>query len=109
MIMIGIVTLFATIQKVRKVIIMFDIFTKLHNYIIDKKMWIKKTELGGLFSVAFAVVAIMFFLINTLEFLNGNIFEDKALVPTITMEKLDSVNAKDFIISLSLRNYGGEC
>jgi hypothetical protein len=69
------------IKKARDKLDIFDIFNVNHNHIVDDPMQLKRTTLGGLFTILFIVSAAVLILISLLLFFMDNIVENKALIP----------------------------
>jgi hypothetical protein len=64
-----------------------DIFIFLHNHFITEAMYIKKTFIGGLFSVVYMTLASIFISSFTIGYLYNNISEFKLLIPLVTLER----------------------
>jgi hypothetical protein len=63
-----------------------DIFIYLHNHFLGQPMFIKKTFIGGLFSIGFLAFAISLISRLSINYLHQNIIETKMLVPLVTLE-----------------------
>jgi hypothetical protein len=66
---------------------MIDIFSKHHNYEQDKPMTIKKTLIGGIFTMAFMFYALGIIFNVFLSYGLDNIRETKGLVPLVALEQ----------------------
>lgn len=64
-----------------------DIFIYLHNHFLGQPMFIKKTYIGGLFSIGFLAFAVSVISKLSINYLHQNIIETKMLVPLVTLEK----------------------
>jgi hypothetical protein len=64
-----------------------DLYNKLHNHFVDEPMYVRDTTLGGLFSVLFVLVALIFIFTSVTNYSRDNIEESKALVPMITLDE----------------------
>lgn len=73
--------------KTRKFATELDIYSVQHNYEDNKPMYIRKTILGGLFSIAFMFAAISILFKLSLNYALNNIDEKKALVPLVALEQ----------------------
>jgi hypothetical protein len=64
----------------------FDMYSLQHNYEENKPMYIRRTVIGGMFSLAFICLAISIIFSTSLSYGLNNIVETKGLVPIITLE-----------------------
>lgn len=88
----------------------FDMYSTIHNYIINEPMFVRKNKLGGLFSLIFFIAALLFIFITVISFIADNIYEDKALVPLIILEQeYTKITASQIVISTTLENFGATC
>jgi hypothetical protein len=88
MISIGIVIiLFFLVSREFKWFAKIDLYNKLHNHFVDEPMYVRDTALGGLFSVLFSLVALIFIFTALTNYSLDNIAETKALVPMITLDE----------------------
>jgi hypothetical protein len=93
-------------------LIKVDLFDEKHNYLTeltDEIMYLRKTPIGGLFSVLFLLAAVAFIVISVITFSLDNIVEQKALVPLVSLEEDYSQFKGDFNITTEFGSYGGQC
>jgi hypothetical protein len=64
-----------------------DLYNKKHNHFVDEPMYVRKTGLGGLFSVLFILVVMIFIATTLITYSLNNIEESKALVPIVTLDE----------------------
>jgi hypothetical protein len=91
-----------------------DLYSKLHSHFVDEPMVVRVTPLGGLFSVLFVLVALIFIYSTLIVFILDNIAETKALVPMVTLEEdFEKVMRRqisaDLTVNLRLDNYRSVC
>jgi hypothetical protein len=86
-----------------------DIFAKAHNHFVGEAMFIRKTALGGLFSVLFMLLAAMFLSASFATFILDNIVETKALVPLVALEKSYPEFTSNLNITAEFGNFHGPC
>jgi hypothetical protein len=98
-------------SNVLKTLIKIDLFNEKHNYLTDlpEIMYLRKTPIGGLFSVLFLIAAVAFIVISVITFSLDNIVEQKALVPLVSLEEDYSQFKGDFNITAEFGSYGGHC
>ncbi|OMJ73408.1 hypothetical protein SteCoe_27920 [Stentor coeruleus] len=73
-------------EKLRKILIFFDIYTDKHNHELLAPMTLKKNTIGGIFSVLFIVVAIVFIGSAIIDFQMSSIQESKSIIPLTLFE-----------------------
>ena len=71
----------AIVVKVRQYVKLFDIYTEDHNYIKKTYMYLQKTFIGGIFTIAFVIAATFLVASSVIRFWSDNILETKAMVP----------------------------
>jgi hypothetical protein len=82
-----IVCCFYCIANKQSLFAKIDLYTKLHNHIADEPMYRRATGLGGLCTVMFILIALMFILSALITFSLENIEESKALVPIVILDE----------------------
>jgi hypothetical protein len=70
-----------------KWILKLDFYKKLHNHFVDEPMYIQRTSIGGLFSMLFLVVVLLYIATTLITYSLNNIEESKALVPMVTLDE----------------------
>mgnify|MGYP002811579963 CR=1 FL=1 len=86
-----------------------DVYTEKHNYFWNISMTLKRTFLGGTFTVLFLITAVLVVMITFTNYVLNNVVETKALVPSVTIaERYDVIEAR-FEIALNLIQYKGLC
>jgi hypothetical protein len=99
----------------RNLIRKIDIYPLNHNYEENKAMYIRKTLIGGVFTIVFVFGALAVAFNMFLSYAIDNVRESKALVPLAALEQkyesviLIQILAKDAYIEFYLTNYGAEC
>lgn len=83
-----------------------DIFKDLHQRKYDQNPF--PTSLGGLFSLLFLCVMLIFIISPIVMYSNSNIIESKTLVPSISYEDIKIV-ASYFNVTIVLNNFKGTC
>mmetsp|Transcript_34315 Transcript_34315/g.60062 ORF Transcript_34315/g.60062 Transcript_34315/m.60062 type:complete len:1187 (+) Transcript_34315:3689-7249(+) len=96
-------------QNKRRLMAKIDLYTQKHNHFIDEIMFIRARPLGGLFSVIFILIALIFVFTNLIIFDRDNIQETKALVPLVTLEEEYDTFQADITVILTLENYLASC
>jgi len=104
-----IVVFFVLDQEKRWYFQKIDLYTKNHNHFIDEIMYVRARPLGGLFSVIFILIALIFVFSNVIIYERDNIQETKALVPLVTLEEEYSEFPADITVKLILENYIDNC
>ena len=84
-----------------------DIFISQHNQKLDVPIVLKKTKIGGVFSLIFLLTAGVTVVGSLLNYSLGNITEIKSLVPVLI---LDTEISADFLqVNIVFYFYGGQC
>lgn len=86
-----------------------DIFKESHNHNVDQVMYLRKTPIGGFFSVIFMVLALILIVVAILNYQSSNIIENKSLVPLLILEAEVDKFIADIRVVTTLMHYGGEC
>lgn len=73
-------------SKTRRFVRKLDLYSLRHNYGDENAMYIRKTLIGGIFSIMFISVALSIVFRMTLTYVFDNIIETKALVPLIAFQ-----------------------
>jgi hypothetical protein len=76
-----------SLSKTRKIVHKIDFYSLNHNYDEGKAMYIQKTFIGGIFTIAFIFAAISVVFNMLLSYSIDNIREIKGLVPNFTVEQ----------------------
>lgn len=96
-------------KKVFPIIVKLDLYTDAHNYDENVPLKLKKTFIGGIFTLCFLSLAILFIIYSIIEFSFNNIQETKTLVPLVIMEDEVSVFNSSLYLNLVFLRYGGDC
>jgi hypothetical protein len=96
-------------SKRDKIFKKLDVFKKAHNHFVDEVMYIRTRAIGGLFSLFFVYIALLFIIASLVTYSINNIEETKALVPLVTLEDKFRDFTGDFNLTASFRNYIGQC
>ena len=64
----------------------FDFYDEHHNHELHLPMILKKTAVGGFFTIVFAIVAMYFIFFAVIKFSVDNVTETKSLLPLVTIE-----------------------
>ena len=91
------------------IIILLDLYTDSHNYDEHIPLKLKKTFLGGVFSLCFLSLAILLIIYTIIEFTYNNVDESKTLIPLVIMEDEVTEFSSDFLLNLVFLRYGGSC
>ncbi|OMJ74619.1 hypothetical protein SteCoe_26399 [Stentor coeruleus] len=94
-------------NKVWMILSKVDVFANQHSQDLNVPIIYKKTNIGGLFSLLFILVAFVSIAGSIMNYTLNNITEIKALVPVMTIE--DDILAKSFAIVTTFYTYGGKC
>ncbi|OMJ66282.1 hypothetical protein SteCoe_36931 [Stentor coeruleus] len=98
------------ISRLRNKLSIIDFYKDKHNHVLDKPMILKKNKFGGLFTIIFSTITIIFVGLSVIEYIFDNIQETKALVPLIVLnEDVNAFTANLLEISCLLVGYGGNC
>ena len=101
---------FMIIPKFRRYLIRFDLFDTQHDNNLNEFIKIRKTFVGGCFSLLFIIATFMFIGSTLISYFIDNIEESRALIPLVVLEsEIPSITAKELNLQLLLKLYGGEC
>ena len=102
--------LLLSIQKFRNNIFKLDLYIDKHNRELNQKMILIKTQCGGIFSLLFLLVLLVFIGSTVISFEYGNIEESKNLVPVVVLQS-EVAEFKSNLIEINLKflTYGGTC
>lgn len=104
-----VLVVFVALREKKRYFRTFDLFKKNHNHFVDEVMYIRKQPIGGLFSLWFVLLALLFIVISLTDYLIDNIEETKALVPLVAVEeKYDTITA-DFNLTTIFKDFNGDC
>lgn len=104
-----IILVLISILKTRRIIKKIDVFINKHENKIDSALILRKTLIGGIFTVSFIAIALILFGMNFIQFLLLNVEENKSLQPISVFEQEVTNFTADFNVTVSLYYYGGEC
>ncbi|OMJ69069.1 hypothetical protein SteCoe_33305 [Stentor coeruleus] len=93
-------TIFDNVEKV-------DLFISDHGQEINIPVVLRRTKLGGLFSIYFLLAASIIIIGSFMTFELDNVTEIKALIPLITIE--ETISAEKLYIQATFYAYGGSC
>ena len=96
-------------KKSKDVFKKIDIYRNMHNYELNHPMYLKKTTLGGVFTVFFILTAILIISLSSFQYSLNNVSESKTLLPLVILEKMYPKIQSSISIQLQLINYGGTC
>lgn len=96
-------------NKVIPLIVKLDIFTDGHNYNENLPLMLKKTIIGGSFTLIFILVALLLIISRIINFEYNNITENKTLIPLVIIYDEVSAFQSDIYMKLNLLRYGGTC
>lgn len=99
-----------SVKKFRNNLRYIDIYSNMHNHELLVPMIMKKTNIGGFFTVIFIAATMVYFGTSIIEYYYNNIQETKALVPLIVLENdVDEFTTEIFRVTCTLVGYNGEC
>lgn len=99
-----------TIEIYKKVIFYFDIYTDKHNHELLAPMTLKKNTIGGIFSLFFIIIAIIFIGSAIIDFQMRNIQETKSIIPLALLEnEVENFKNPDLTLSLQIIGVGLDC
>ncbi|CAG9320198.1 unnamed protein product [Blepharisma stoltei] len=96
-------------KKSKEILQSFDLYIDKHNHFINEPMYLKNTSVGGLFGIIFIFLAMIIIGTELVSFASNNIYEIKSLIPLVVLEQDIPKFEADFIISITLMNYGSSC
>jgi len=99
----------ADYMDARKFFIKLDLYSKLHNHVINDVMYLRASPIGGLFSMFFIFAAIAFVTLSLISFTITNIVEQKALVPLVSLQEDYKVIDGFVNVTTEFGSYGGSC
>ena len=103
------ILLFLSSETLRRLVKQTDIFKQNHNETLNSPMILKKTEIGGCFTVLFVVAAFCLSIITLLYFFLENKSISQALVPLASILNDYPDISGDISFKISLKNFGGVC
>ncbi|CAG9318127.1 unnamed protein product [Blepharisma stoltei] len=62
-----------------------DLYKTQHNHVLETPMLLKKTRIGGIFSLIFLILAVMIIISILIDYSINNEIEIKSLVPLVVM------------------------
>jgi hypothetical protein len=94
----------------RDFLMTLDIYTDLHNYILNKPMVLRETRIGGVATLIFICAAIILIGTTLLNYTEANIAEIKGLVPKVVLdEEVDEYIADSLTVIIRFIRYGDDC
>ena len=103
------ILIFLSSDTLRRLVKKTDIFKQNHNEQLNSPMILKKTEIGGCFTVLFVVAAFCLSIITLLYFFLENESISQALVPLASILNDYPNISGDISFKISLKNFGGVC
>ena len=85
-----------------------DMYTTKHNHKLLVPMYIKKTSLGGFFTLLYIFAAIVFVTISLMKYSMVNLTQYSTLVPLITTENQVKISS-NMVFEVMLDYYQGNC
>ena len=98
---------FLGLHRFRNLSMKMDLFTSQHSNDLNKPIIFRKTSIGGLFSLFFLAFCLATVPPMIDSYVNDNVYEQKALVPLVTVEK--TITSSLLIVTVNLHYYGGLC
>ena len=108
LVFVALLLLASKFQKARKFLPYFDIYTDKHTNRLGEPVVHKKTYTGGMFSILFVVLAVLFSINTILIFYIENVEETKGLVPLVTVFE-DYKFKAEVLVNAKFSDYGAEC
>ena len=99
--------LFLGLHQFRNLLIKVDLFASQHSNDLNNPVIYRKTSIGGFFSLFFLAFCLATVPPMIDSYINNNIYEQKALVPLVTIEK--TITSTFLIVTIDLHYYGGLC
>ncbi|OMJ94599.1 hypothetical protein SteCoe_2248 [Stentor coeruleus] len=84
-----------------------DMYTDAHEQELDKPIILRKTSVGGLFTIYFIIIAVISAIGLMMNYIMDNVQESKSLIPLVTLDEF--VSAKNIIVITEFLVYGGYC
>ena len=104
-----VIFLFLSSSKIRTCFKSADIFTESHNHKFNKPMMLKKTGIGGCYTILFIITSIYVSLSILVYYFLSNISISQGLVPLVSMTRDYPNIAGDISFQIILHNFGGNC
>ena len=98
---------FLGLNQFKNLYLKVDLFSSQHSNSLNEPIIYRKTSIGGLFSLFFFGFCLAAVPPMIDSYINDNIYEQKALVPLVTIEKL--ITSSFLIVTVDLQYYGGLC
>lgn len=109
-IFLGIILILFFFYKTRTLLTKIDLYTELHNYEVDRPMYLINNKFGGVFSLVFICLAVILFGITLINYKENNILETKGLVPKVVLDyEVDEYAADKFFVIVQFIRYGDKC
>lgn len=106
----GLILGFLSFTKTREFLIKLDLYSDLHNFILNQPMYLITNKFGGVFSLIFICLAIILFGTTIINYNDSNILETKGLVPKVVLDyEVDDYVADEFIVIVQFIRYGDKC
>ena len=100
---------FLAVKRLRRYVIMIDLYDDLHNFEDEVPLMTKKTIFGGVFTFLFFVAAFNLISRSMVMLQMDNIQELKNLIPLVVLSELVPNIAANIDMIITFGNYGGEC
>lgn len=110
-----IVCILAALGRLVRYIKLLDIYVHHHNYKVNSQMYVKKTIVGGIFSIIFLILSAVILTDGIATYTLNNISEIKNLVPLVTLEEdyehviYIQFQAEEISFEYCFKSYGGQC
>ncbi|OMJ69087.1 hypothetical protein SteCoe_33288 [Stentor coeruleus] len=96
-------------NRIQQLIMNIDYFTSSHNHEIGEFMQLKKTLIGGIFTIIFFGASIVIIVSVIMVYMTENITEIKTLMPLVILENNVNKFSANIMIKFMLHNYGDLC
>jgi hypothetical protein len=103
------VVVLIAVKKIREKLNLVDLYIDKHNYDKDQPMYLRKTIIGGLFTIVFVIVASILVFSTSMNYFYNNIRDVQTLIPSTLLEKQLNPLEADVDINVEFINYGGLC
>ena len=85
----------------------FDLFINIHSQKLGTPVVLRKTFIGGIFSIYFLSIALITICVGLMGFIYDNVSEIKTLVPILTLT--DEIKSSTLTVEFQLYDYKGFC
>lgn len=102
--------LFVAVDKLKNCLIIIDLYKDKHNYKLLQPVMLRKTLIGGFFTLAFFCFATILVGSTLIQYQLDNIQETKGLVPLLVLKaKVPKFSSPTFTIYTTFFGYGDTC